>query len=143
MCSFNHNDIFYFWEKVCNLCNYANDNTLFHSIADLKCNLETSATVAIQWFDVNGVKSNQAKFQAMILNNQPDTGDISLCVNDMNIPLKPCVKLLGVFLDYELNFSDHVTHVCKRAPRQLNGVWRVAKYIDEDCLMKLFHHIQF
>ena len=81
------------------------------------------------------MKSNRAKFQAMILNNQPDTSDISLCVNDMNIPLKPCVKLLGVFLDYELNFSDHVTHVCKRVSRQLNAVRRVAKYFNKDCLM--------
>ena len=136
------NDIFYVLEKVCNLYNYADDNTLLnthHSIADLKYSLETSATVAIQWFDVNGIKSNRAKFQAMILNNQPDTSDISLCVNDMNIPLKPCVKLLGVFLDCELNFSDHVTHVCKRASRQLNAVRRVAKYLNKDCLMKLFH----
>ena len=127
---------------VCNLYNYADDNTLLnthHSIADLKYRLETSATVAIQWFDVNGMKSNQAKFQAMILNNQPDTSDISLCVNDMNIQLKPCVKLLGVFLDYELNFSDHVTHVCKGASRQLNAVRRVAKYLNKDCLLKLFH----
>ena len=108
-------DIFYVLEKVCNLYNYADDNTLLNthnSIADLKYKqeCETSATVGIQWFDVNGMKSNQAKFQAMILYNQHDTSDISLCVNDMNIPLKPC-KLLGVFLDYELNFSDHVTHV--------------------------------
>ena len=85
------------------------------------------------------MKSNQAKFQAMILNNYPDLSDISLCVNDTNIPLKPCVKLLGVFIDYELNFSDHVTDLCKRASRQLNAVRRVAKYLKKDCLMKLFY----
>ena len=136
------NDSFYVLEKVWNLYHYADDNTLLnthHSIADLKYSLETNTTVAIQWFDVNGMKSNQAKFQAMILNNQPDTSDISLCVNDMNIPLKPCVKLLDVFIDHELNFSDHVTHVCKRASRQLNAVRRVAKYLNKDCLMKLVH----
>ena len=60
------------------------------------------------------MKSNGAKFQAMILNNHPDTSDKSMCVNDMNIPLKPSAKLLGVFLDYELNFSDHVTFVNAR-----------------------------
>ena len=103
-------DFQYFYnvlEKVCSLYNYADDNTLLnthHSRVDLKYNLETSATVAIQWFHVYQMKSNQAKFQAMILNNQPDTSDISLCVNDMNILLKPCVKLLGVFLDCELKF---------------------------------------
>ena len=124
------NDIFYVLEKVCNLYRYADDDSLLnthHFIADLKNNLETSATVAIQWFDVNGMWSNQAKFEAMILNNQPDARDISLCVNEMNTPLKPCVKLLGIFLDYKLNFSDHVTHVCNRASKQTNAVWRVAK----------------
>ena len=77
-------------------------------MADLKYNLEISATVAIHWFDVNGMKSNLVKFQVMILNNHPDTSDLSLCVN-MNIPLKSCVKSLGIFIDYELNFSDHVS----------------------------------
>ena len=124
------NDVFYVLEKVCNLYNYADDDNLLdthHSIADLKNNLETSAKVAIQWFDVNGMWSNQAKFEAMILNNQPDASDICICVNEMNTPLKPCVKLLGIFLDYKLNFSDHVTHVCQRASKQSNAVRRVAK----------------
>ena len=74
-----------------------------------------------------------------LLNNHPDTSDISLCVSDMNIPLKPCLKWLGVLLDYERNFLDHVTDVCKRASRQLNAVPRVAKYLNKDCLVKLFH----
>ena len=75
----------------------------------------------------------------MILNNHPDLSDMSVCVNDMNILLKSCVKLLGVFIDYELNFSDHITYLCKRALRQVNAVRRVAKYFDKDCLMKLFY----
>ena len=105
------NHIFYVLENVCNLYSYADDITLLNTprpIADIKYNLEISATVAIHWFDVNGMKSNLAKSQVMILNNHPDTSDISLCVN-MNIPLKYCVKSLGICLDYELNFSDHVS----------------------------------
>ena len=42
------NDIFYVLEKVSNLYNYADDNTLLnthHSIADLKYSLETSANL--------------------------------------------------------------------------------------------------
>ena len=108
------NDILYVLENVCNLCNYADDNILLnthHSITCRKTKLETCATVAMHWFDVNGKKSNQAKFQAMISNNHTDLSDISLCVNDMNIPLTHCVKLLVVFIDYELNLSDHVTYL--------------------------------
>ena len=85
------NDIFYALENVGDLYNHADDDNLLnihHYITCLKTKLETSAVVAMHWFDVNGMKSNQAKFQAMILNHHPDLSDISLCVNDMSIPLK-------------------------------------------------------
>ena len=76
------------------------------------------------------MKSNQSKFQA---------NNISLSVNGTNIPLKSCVKLLGVFSDYELTFSEHVNYICKRTSRQLNAIRRISKYLKRDCLMKLFH----
>ena len=93
------NNIIHVLENVCNSYNYADDNTLsntHHSITYLETHLETSAAVPIYWFDVNGMKWNQAKFQAIILNDYHDLSDISICVSDMNIPRKTCVKLLGV-----------------------------------------------
>ena len=61
----------------------------------------------------------------MIWNNQPDLSDIALCVNDMNISLKAFVKPLGVFMNYELNFCDRITNLCKRASRQLTvTIWK-------------------
>ena len=90
--------------------------------------LETSITSTSHWFDINWIKSNQAKFLAMILNNRPNTSNISPCVNDLNIPLKPRVKLLGVFIDNETTYSDRATYVCKRASGQLIAVRRMAKY---------------
>ena len=54
----------------------------------------------------NGMKSKKSKFQAMILNKHPDKNNISLNVNGVNIPLKPCVKLLRDFIDYELTFRS-------------------------------------
>ena len=142
---------FYKWYFICtktfyNSHNYADNNTLlntYHSIAELKYNLETSTTVAIHRLNVNGMKSNQAKFQDMFLNNHPDTSDISLCVNDMNIPLKPCVKWLGVLLDYRRNFLDHVTYVCKRASRQLNAVRRVANILTKIALWNYFMPLSY
>ena len=57
------------------------------------------------------MKSNQSKIQAMILNKHPDQNNISLNVNGTNVPLKSCVKLLGVFIDYKLTFSEHVNYI--------------------------------
>ena len=116
-------------------------NTLLntdHRIDSLVAKLENSAMVATQWFDINGMKSNQSKFQAMILNKHPDKSNI-LNVNGMNIPLKSCVKLLGIFIDYELMFSEHINYIWKHISRQLNPIRRISKYLKRDCLMKLFH----
>ena len=44
----------------------------------------------------------------MILYSHHDVNDIFLCVGDMNIPLKDCVKLLGVFIDCEMDFSHQL-----------------------------------
>ena len=129
-------------DDVCNVYNYADDNTLLntdHRIDSLVAKLENSAMVATHWFDINGMKSNQSKFQAMILNKHPDQNNISLNVNGTHVPLKSCVKLLGVFIDCELTFSEHVNYICKRTSRQLNAIRRISKYLKRDCLIKLFH----
>ena len=89
--------------------------------------------------DINARKSNQAKFQDMILNKHADQNNSSLNVNRTNIPLKSCVKLLCVFIDYELTISEHVNYKCKGTSRQLNTIRRISKFLKRDCLMKLFH----
>ena len=81
------NDLFYAMDYVCSVYNYADDNTLLntdHRIDSLVAKLENSAMVATHWFDINGMKSNQSQFQAMILNKHPDQNNISLNVNATN-----------------------------------------------------------
>ena len=136
------NDVFYVLDKQCNLYNYADDNTLVNSdacILSLKSKLEKSANMASHWFANNHMKSNFSKFQAMILNNHPDSCEISLRVANTDVKLNDCVKLLGVYIDYELKFTNHVDHLCKRTPRQLSAIRRIAKYLNKDCIMKLFN----
>ena len=75
----------------------------------------------------------------MILNKHPDQNNISLNVHGTNVPLKSWVKLLGVFIDYELTFSEHVNYICKRTSRQLNVIRKISKYLKRYCPMKQFH----
>ena len=112
------NDLFYTIDDVCNVYNCAADNTLLNTdyrIDSLVAKLENSAMVATHWFDKNG----------MILSKHPDQDNISLNVNGTNIPLKSCVKLLGVFIDFELTFYGHVNYICKHISRQLTAIRRI------------------
>jgi hypothetical protein len=40
------------------------------------------------------------------------------------------VKLLGVIIDSDLNFDNHISEMCKKASRQLNILKRIGKYMN-------------
>jgi hypothetical protein len=40
------------------------------------------------------------------------------------------VKLLGVTIDYELNFDKHISEICKKSARQLNVLKRIGRYLN-------------
>jgi hypothetical protein len=41
------------------------------------------------------------------------------------------VKLLGVTIDYELEFDKHISDICNKASRQLNVLKRIGKYLNK------------
>jgi hypothetical protein len=54
---------------------------------------------------------------------------ISLNLNGNIIKCEDEVKLLGVTIDFELNFDTHIANICKKASRQLNILKRIGKYL--------------
>ena len=57
-----------------------------------------------------------------------DKCNISLCTDD--IILKPEPRLLGVFLDDQLSFNQHVSISCTKAARQPNALVRISRYLN-------------
>jgi hypothetical protein len=49
------------------------------------------------------------------------------------------VKRLGVTIDFKLNFSSHITNICKKAARQLNVLKRIGKYLDRFGKLTIYH----
>ena len=41
-------------------------------------------------------------------------------------------KLLGVKVDHELNFNEHVSSLCKKASQKVNALSRIASYMTFD-----------
>ena len=39
------------------------------------------------------------------------------------------VKLLGITIDNELKFDDHITKICRQANSELSAVSRLARYL--------------
>ena len=65
-------------------------------------------------------------------------GNAIISANDINV--------LGVTLDDKLKFNSHVQSLCFRAPRQINSIKRIAKYMNVErrlTILKSFYPVEF
>lgn len=132
------NDLFYFLKGVC-VNAYADDEQMYASDKDplvkFEMKLQCQLLEADQWFGMNVMITNPDKYQAMILGN---TNYIfSFTVNDINIPVKDNIDLLGVNIDNNLQFSSHVKNICTKVNNQINVISRFRKIVPTDVKCKL------
>ena len=132
------NDLHYFITNE-KLSNYADDNTVTAidaSPSKMIQKLTSDTNNALQWFEINSIKANPNKFQAMALGNKIENFQIEI---DNNILIdEKYVKLLGVYLDKNLNFNKHISELCKKAARQINVLKRLSKILDENSKLTIF-----
>ena len=135
------NDIFHFVE-YCNLYNYADDNTVScsdHSLENVIYKLIKDSLLLIKWFLNNKMKANPEKFQAIAVGEQTRNEDITFNLENNVIKCEENVKLLGVTLDFQLNFNTHVSNICKKASKQLNVLKRIGKHLCKLGKLNIYH----
>ncbi len=133
------NDIFYVLE-CCELYNYADDNILSYNDEDVNKVIQTiSAELVkiINWFKVNSLAANPDKFQCLTLGKDWEEG-ITFNVGDTKIVPSRIVKSLGISIDNNLNFNEHVTDICRSAARQVNVLKRIHKHLDTNTRMDIY-----
>ena len=111
------NDIFYFIHKS-ELYNYADDNTLSYADNDLDKlikTLEEESKILINWFSINKMKANPEKFQAIAVGKKTKDKNLKFKLEGNEIECEDNVKLLGVTIDFKLNFNEHVSIICKKS----------------------------
>ena len=99
-----------------NICNFADDNTLYacgSDITDITRKINNDLEIVIHWFSNNGMVANPDKFQAIFLGNA--NNNISLNLGSTKIAGSNEVKLLGVTIDRQLTFYPHITNICMKA----------------------------
>ena len=92
-------------------------------------------------FEINCLVANPDKFQAMFLGrnylNSPNEKQV---VKVMDISIKPSnlVKLLGITLDKDLTFKEHIQHLCEATSRNLT---RIRNFLNINAVMYSIMHI--
>ena len=124
------NDLFFSITKP-EVCNFADDNTLYSSNKDLDHvfdNLYYDLDNLLDWFKFNSLKANHDKFQFMVLGANKNKS-FSINVRKISIPSKNEVILLGITINNELKFNKHIEDLCKQASFTLHALRRIRKYL--------------
>jgi len=135
------NDIFYFINKS-TLYNYADDNTLsFYTtnFDELISVLQHESNILIDWFHFNKMQANPDKFQSFAIGKSTSCKKPSFKIGDATITCEKVVKLLGIDIDYKLNFDTHIQGLCKKAATQINILKRVGRNLSVKNKLLIFH----
>ena len=135
------NDIFYFIKEG-TLYNYADDNTLSfcHENYDkLVSVLQEESNVLIDWFKDNCMQANPSKFQAIAVGAKTFKKEPVFKIESAEIVCEKSVKLLGIDIDFKLNFEQHVSNICRKAAQQLNVLKRIGPYLSKINKLTIFY----
>ena len=113
--------------------NFADDNSLSSAaktVTELKNTLQSDSEVIRNRFKNNKMIVNQEKFQEIILDKQKhDYSNETLTCDNKTVETVSSVRLLGIQLDDKLNFSFHVSNICKSAANQLSALIRLNNFL--------------
>ena len=65
--------------------------------------------------------------------------ELTLKVSDTQIKCENVVKLLRVDLEYQLNFAQHISNLCRKAGQQLNVLKRLSPFLSRLDKLTIFH----
>ena len=136
------NDMFYFIEELCQIINYADDNSLAiidYNINVIKAELEVASGVAIKWFKHNFMKANASKFQALCVSKAVNPPVLELLIDGIIVRSEPQVKLFGIHIDQRLTFTYHITEMCKKASSQARALARLSSMLDIESNLMIFN----
>ena len=119
------NDLF-FLDIEADICNFADDNTLFAcyvSMDKLIEKLESSAITVIEWFKNNHMKLNESKCHLLFCGNSKNSRSVN--VGSFIIEQENEVNLLGIVIDKQSKFDNHIYTIYKKAGNKLNALGRL------------------
>ena len=104
--------MFYFLENF-DIVNYADDSTPYcagKSVEFVVNNLEQSSGILTKWLDNNYMKVNAGKSYLLLSGNSRVTATI----DNSYIESEDEQVLLGITIDSNLTFENHINSICKK-----------------------------
>ena len=120
---------------------YADDHQIYQTgkgISTVHTKLEESASSATDWYENNLLEGNLKKYQTMFIQNKYGhmkeqfsctEHNTNLNLNGKIIRTSDSLKILGVTIDNNINFNEHINDVCNKASQMVGVIMRLRNLI--------------
>ena len=125
------NDLVFFIQYSV-LSNYADDNNLFvigKNKEDIKSLLLLDFEIVNNWFYENFMILNPEKSHYMCLGKNLDDNEV-LNFSNLIIESSKEVEILGIKIDKNLNFNNHINSTCRKAGQKLSTLLRTSSNLN-------------
>ena len=85
------------------------------------------------------MQANPDKFQFLAVGRKIYDKNPSIHIQNFDLTCESTVKLLGIDIDYQLNFDVHISTICRKACQQLNILKRLGSYLNRLNKLTIFH----
>jgi Reverse transcriptase (RNA-dependent DNA polymerase) len=111
--------------------------------------INTNLEVANEWLKNNKVKLNAEKSKCMVLTKskksltalQPNINDTPINIDGKVLEMVNVIKYLGVMIDNNLKFDDHVSYVIKKAGTKINYLCRISRKLSKKTKILIYNCI--
>ena len=133
--------------KDANLTMYADDHQVYVKGRDhetVGSRIKIHGQQALSWYTNSFLLANPDKFQSLNINPwnlDKDKRDKMQNINDLDIANSELIKLFGVYIDDNLNFTEHIGKLCNKASQKVGVLSLLRNLIP--CKAKLLLHKSF
>jgi hypothetical protein len=85
------------------------------------------------------MQANPDKFQVLAVGKKTFEKSPSMQIQNSNLSCETVVKLLGIDIDYQLNFDLHISNLCRKASQQLNILKRLGPFLSKLNKLTIFY----
>ena len=130
-----------------NIILFADDTNIFFkhkNVVNLFQTANQNLKKVAEWFKANKLSLNVKKTNYTFFHKRSHRDDIplklpDLSIDNINIKRTSCIKFLGVLIDENLNWGDHIKHVNNKIAKGIGLLYRARIFLDKHCLKSIYH----
>ena len=136
-----------FINDICNVSKllkfvlFADDTNIFLddvSLNSLKNNVNQELENLNLWFQANKLSLNVKKTKYIVFGHNNRNLDIHVKINNEEIERVQAVKFLGIFIDNELSWKPHISHIETKISRSLGIFYKIQNKVSDDVKLMLY-----